>query len=148
MKTLKYRGNSKNPKVLENPVEKLILDYLDCIPNSVVMKMNRGGRPVKNKQGQILLIPFKSRFSQWRISDIYFLYKGKTFWFETKNPEEHKYIKKHLETIRGEYPPEMNKKRLHIYEQDAFHNYIKRGGGFGGFVSSINCVKEILSQHL
>lgn len=116
-----------------------------------VKKNHQSGRPIK-KGNFIVLIPWKSPYCRKGISDIEFIWQGRHYAFEVKTPEEHGYINRNLKKIMSMKPSELsrksNLKKRHIYEQFEYIMSIKRAGGFGGFVSSLENVKKYLKESL
>lgn len=130
----------------EKEIEDSILNYLDF--KGFVSKIHRGGKPVKNKFGQVLLIPFGNKHVK-KLVDIYFLYKGKSFWFEVKTEKEFIYFQKKSTYLKNNSLKLIKEKKLiHLKEQYDFIESVKKNGGYGGFVWSIECVKKIISDAL
>lgn len=125
----------------ENQNETLILEYLEK-RSPVALKVPSVGyfdAKVGRYRKQV------SKFVRKGISDVFYLEGGEFYVFEVKSDTEHKYIKKHLDDIMKSHGIGLNKKRMHIYEQALFIEDVKREGGFGGFVSTVEDVMEIIN---
>lgn len=130
-------------KVLEKHVQGLILDYLSNL-GGFVCKIELSGKPIY-RGGKLQLMPFKNKYYRTGMSDILYFYKGSVFCFEVKEPSEHEKIKKHFNRIADLSYQELPKYLRHYKAQYEFIESIKKQGGYGGFVSNLMEVKEILN---
>jgi len=127
----------------EKEIESHILGYLDTL-GGFVLKINSGGKPILNREGRMIMIPFKNPYSPKGMSDILFLYEGCAFCFEVKKPSEVKFIKNSYQRLQeGSFSSE-NKTYRRLRDQILFIERVKSNGGYGGFVSSIEEVKSII----
>jgi len=128
--------------ILESDIEKQILEYLSF--KGSVFKMNNSGKPIYI-DGKLTLIPFGSKFNPDGISDIMFISKGKTYFFEVKKPE----VKRHIEKFYSFYctcdPKKLkdNNKKTFV-KQVQFIERVKKEGLVAGLVSSIEDVEKFL----
>ena len=133
--------------MLENPIQNFLLDYLGHLKNGFVMKIELSGKPIRNGNKIVKIIPFKNKYYRKGMSDILFCYKGKFFCFEVKKKDEHEKILRNYERIKNT-PIKMLPNYLHhAKEQMNFIQEIKRAGGDGDFVSNLEHVKEILRRN-
>ena len=130
------------PKWIESEQQKLILDYLHY--NGFVCKIELSGKP-KKENGKIKLIPFKNKYFKLFMSDIYFLYKGETFWFEVKDPKDIEWLKTKILLNRLDEPIK-TRKHQRIIGQYRFLEDIIKNGAYGGFVSNLTIVKAIICE--
>ena len=73
--------------------------------------------------------------------------KAKTFVFEIKSQKEYNYTNKRLGTLRDMNLERTEGKKLqHLKRQYDFIENVKCAGGYGGFVYSIDQVKEIIEN--
>jgi len=127
----------------EKEIEFSILSYLDTL-GGYPMKINLGGRPIQNKEGRMLLIPFKNAFTPKGMADILFIYEGCAFAFEVKTAAQVKFIKNSYQRLAEGGFSAANKSYKRLQEQILFIEKFKSSGGYGGFVSTIEEVKSII----
>jgi hypothetical protein len=135
----------------EKPLEHMVLNYLDRIPGGYVIKHELSGRPIK-KGNYYILIPFKSKFFRRGHSDVTFLYKGTSYYFELKTTKELSWWKKKYETIKHLTPDLLDerkdKKIKHFLEQQLFINNINETGNKAYFVDTLEDVQLVISEAL
>lgn len=137
-------------KIRESDVLRLILEWMK-LNKFTVYKMDRGGKPVKRKEGGFTLIPFMNPYAPKGLSDIMAI-KGFIYFLEVKSPQELAGLCKKIED--GTFGSFMNKnteKSRRIKEQYYFiqRNIIAGGGKVGGgFVSSVDHVCRLVKMHL
>lgn len=140
---------TKKEEMLEQPIVKLICDYLSLLRGGFVIKHELSGKPVKVKNF-IKLVPFKNKYYRRGLSDIEFLYRGKTFYFEVKTNKELKWWAKKYPTVKHIDPSTLtankDKKVKHFLEQQNFLDNVNRTGNVGRFVDSLEMVKEIIKD--
>lgn len=79
------------------------------------------------------------------MSDILFIYKSKIFFFEVKREKDYALVVKNMERFKLS-KLEIPKYLHHLKDQYDFIESVKKSGGFGGFVSNLEQVKEILNE--
>ena len=141
----------------ESSIEKTILEYLSLI--GLAVKINRGGRAIKSGDG-LKLIPFHKNIycnrnvnyhplitfkehKEIKPPDILFIREGITFFFEVKSFLELKKI-----STWNQERSLLNRFKKYSYQRlRRQHEFIAtaiKHGCFGGFVSDVTHVQEIL----
>lgn len=128
----------------EKLIEDSILEFLSF--KGTVFKMNMGGKPLVLPNGHTIMVPFKNIYSPIGISDILFLCKGKSYFFEVKKPSEKKHIEKFYSYYSSIDPKRLlNKNKKTIAQQVQFINRMRKEEFTAGFVCSIEEVENFLA---
>lgn len=132
----------------ETEIEIEILDFLNYQIRGFVRKMNGSGVPVFSDDKKLCgMRPFKNEYSMAGTSDIYFLKRGQTFWIEVKSEEKMRTIARHWWKGQENFTLFISRKTSKIVNNQ--YNFLKgaiENGAYGGFVSRIDDVKEILEN--
>ncbi len=127
----------------ETDIERLILDWLDSLPNSFPVKINVSGKPIKIG-GVTKLIPFGSKYSRKGVSDILTCIDGKFYAFEVKTLTEFNYITKHIDRLLTMPLYQLNSKQEHVVHQYLFLQEVNRAKGVGRFVCNLKQVQGLV----
>ena len=132
--------------MLENDAQSFLMDYLNNL-GGFVCKIELSGKPLNGAGGKIIkLIPFKNKYYRKAMSDCLFFYRSNFYAFEFKKIDEHEKIKRQLhrfETMTVEMLPEYLHRAKDQYD---FIEEIKKQGGYGGFVSTLKDLKDIIDN--
>lgn len=128
----------------EKEIEKAIAKRLSYYQGGFVCVIELSGRPIRTPSGTVM-IPFQGEFYRKGMSDIIFLYKGKSFAFEVKTEKEYKWVVKHRDRLRKSARNLLTKKRdIHVREQIDFIEGFKHSGNYGDFVCNFEQVEKII----
>ena len=129
--------------ISEQIVQNLILDYLGHLSNSYPLKIEISGKKTY-VNGVMKMIPFKNKYHRKGCSDILLCYEGKFYCFEVKKESEYLKIKKNYNRI-STTPIKLLPEYLHrAKRQMNFIEDVRRAGGLGDFVCSLDQVRLIL----
>lgn len=135
----------------EKPLEKIILDYLNRIPNSYTIKHELAGRPIK-KGNYYILIPFKNKFFRKGHSDVTFLFNKTSYYFEIKTPKELKWWINKYPSVKHLDPSTLKEKKdkkvKHFLEQQIFINNVNSTGNYAEMVDSLEKVQKVIEKAL
>ena len=123
----------------EIDIENQILDYLSKLRGGFVHKIHLSGKPIRKGSKIIKIIPFGSKHYQIGMSDILFIFRGRTYCFEVKTPNEYKKIKKGWDKLKQ--PKQLLPKSWHHFkDQYEYLERVRKAGGVGEFVCSLDQV--------
>lgn len=128
----------------ESDIEESILIYLDSI-GSVVWKIAPSGFVMKDNRG-VRMRMHKSPYARRKTLDIFCLYKGKFIAIEVKTEKVYKYIIKHWDKLKREYPLMKKGQRKHYAQQVFTVEKINNNGGYAMFACSVEQIKAFIGN--
>ncbi len=128
--------------IKESQIEAAILDYLNSLKDGFFWKNPSSGF----FDGKVMR-KHSSKYAINGASDVIGVFRGRFCAFEVKTPKEYQYYLNHGERLRAApFIYCRTKKDERFWKQISFIEMIKRKGGLGDIVASIDHVKRILQE--
>jgi len=120
----------------ESDIQKEVMKYLKCIPNSKTIRLD----------GQGIIIKGKAVKQNKTLLDILFLYNGQAFFLEIKTPSEKEFILKHQNRLlEGNFNQGDKTLKRYKNQLEEVRN-IRETGNIAEFICSLNEVRELINH--
>jgi len=123
----------------EHQIEAALLEWLSTVDDGYPCKIVNNGDIKKLPDGRVILIPQQNKFFRKGMSDILFIHRKKTFWFEVKIYKDWDFIDRRKDWLRKELHTDKN--YIRWQNQIIFQDEMRKRGHIAEFVYSLQQVK-------